>query len=279
MRHRLSLVEKCLRDQKWQIVGFGLALLSMAALVVWLWPAYRETVKQIELPPAVQAFLGSDLNYASGPGFVSGEFFSWIPALLIVYAVIQGTGAIAGEESAGTIDLLLAQPVTRPAVVVQKCVAVCIGSILIVAGGFLGFAVSVPFVAIDFTLWDAALASANLLPITLFFFALSLWLGAVGPNRVWASGGAIAVATTGYFANTLATGIDALSWLRYGSPFYYFGAGLPLVRGIEWGHVAALLGTAVAFVLLAARSFERRDVMIGGSAALTLRDVARRVAG
>lgn len=279
MRRRPSVFEKSLHDQKWQILGFGLALMSMAALVVWLWPAYRETVAQIDLPPAVRAFLGSDLSYATGPGFVSAEFFSWVPALLIVYAVIQGTGAIAGEESAGTIDLLLAQPMTRRDVVLQKCAAACAGSILIVVGGLLGFVISVPFVAIDLTLWDTALASANMVPISVLFFALSLWLGAVAPNRVSASGGAIAVATAAYFANTLATGVDSLSWLRYGSPFYYFGAGLPLVRGIDWGHVAVLLGAAAALVALAVRSFARRDVTVGGASALTMKEVIGRITG
>jgi ABC-2 type transport system permease protein len=279
MRKLFNVAKKSLRDQKWQIVGYGLALLAMAAMIVFIWPSYRTTVESIELPQAVQAFLGSDLNYATAPGFVSAEFFSWIPVLLIVYAVVQGTGAIAGEEASGTIDLLMAQPVARSAMVLQKCLAFCVGAVLVVAIGLVGFVVSIPFVSIAITLPDAAVASANQLPITLLFFTLSLWLGAVAANRGVAAGAAVAVATATYFANSLASGVHAVSGLRYASPFYYYGAGLPLVKGIDWPHVALLLGVAVLFLVLALRAFEGRDIAVGGVASLRPRDLLRRVVG
>jgi ABC-2 type transport system permease protein len=279
MRKLFNVASKSLRDQRWQVIGYGLALLAMAAMIVFIWPSYRTTVESINLPQAVQAFLGSDLSYATAPGFVSAEFFSWIPLLLIVYAVVQGTGAIAGEEASGTVDLLMAQPVARSAMVLQKCLAFCVGAVLVVALGFVGFLVSIPFVSIAITLPDAAVASANLLPITLLFFTLSLWLGAVAANRGVAAGAAVAVATGTYFANSLASGVHAVSGLRYASPFYYYGAGLPLVKGIDWPHVTLLFGVAVLFLLLALRAFERRDIAIGGVASLRPRDLLRRVVG
>ena len=279
MERYVNVFRKSLRDQRWQIVGFGLALLSIAALDVIIWPTYRDTVATIQLPEAVQALLGSDLSYGTAAGFISAEFFSWIPILLIVYAVIQGTGALAGEESSGTIDLLLAQPVARSTLVVQKCAAVLVGSALIVTLGYLGFVLSIPFVRIEISLGDAALASANMLPITVLFFALSLWLGAVAPNRTYASGGAIAVATAAYFANTIAAGVHSLSGVRYASPFYYYGAGLPLVKGIDWPHVSILLGVAALFIALTVRSFQRRDITIGGASNVGLRALMRRAVG
>jgi len=251
----------------------------MAAMIVFIWPSYRTTVESIDLPQAVQAFLGSDLNYASAPGFVSAEFFSWIPVLLIAYAVVQGTGAVAGEEGSGTIDLLMAQPVARSTMLLQKCLAFCVGAALVVALGFMGFVVSIPFVSIDITVPDAAVASANLLPITLLFFTFSLWLGAVVPNRGVAAGVAVAVATATYFFNSLASGVDQVSGLRYVSPFYYYGAGLPLVKGIDWSHVALLMTTALLFLVLALRAFERRDLATGGAAFMGPRDLLRRVMG
>ena len=279
MRKFFNVASKSLRDQRWQIVGYGLALLSMAAMIVFIWPSYKTTVATIDLPQAVQAFLGSDLSYATAPGFVSAEFFSWIPVLLIIYAVVQGTGAIAGEEGSGTIDLLMAQPVARSTMVLQKCLAFCAGAVLVVALGFVGFAVSIPFISIDIALSDAAVASANLLPITLLFFTFSLWLGAVAASRGMAAGAAVAVATATYFVNSLASGVDQLSGLRYASPFYYYGAGLPLVKGIDWPHVALLFGVSVLFLALSLRAFERRDIAIGGVASLKPRDLLRRAVG
>lgn len=251
---------KALRDQRWQILGFGISLAVIAALDVLIWPSYRDTLQNLDLPPALQAFLGSDLSIATPAGFLSSEFFSWTPVLLIVYAVIQGSGAVAGEEGAGTLELLLAQPVTRTRVLVEKTGAVCIGAIAILAIALAGFAVTVPFVEIDIALRDVAIGVANMLPITLLFFALALWLGALLPGRGIAVAITIGLVTAAYVANTFAQGIPALRGLRYASPFYYYGAGLPLVHGVDWWHVALLLGLAAAFVALALRAFERRDI-------------------
>ena len=258
-----SVLQKTLRDQRWQVLGFGLALFSMALTAVLLWPSVRDTLQNLELPKAVQAFLGNDLNIASPAGYLSARYFGWVEILLIVYAVIAGTGAVAGEESAGTIDLLLSQPVPRSSMIIQKAAASVAGSAMIISIGWLGFALSVPLVSIRITLADTAIASANMLPITLLFYAIALWLGAVAPNRSTASGAAIGLATGWYFVSTLANGVGALHGLKYATPFYYYGSGLPLVEGIDWAHVGVLTGVALAFVLLTLRAFERRDIATG----------------
>lgn len=271
-----SILRKSLQDQRWQVVGFGLVLAIVAALDIFIWPAYRETFQNVELPPAFEAFLGGgDLSIATGPGFLSAEFYSWIPILLVVYAIIQGTGATAGEESSGTLDLLLAQPVRRTHLVLAKTAAVIIGSVLIVAIGYAGFLVSMPFVEIKVSLADTAIANTNMLPITLFFFGLSLWLGTLAPSRAMAVAGAIGVATAAYFVNTIAEAVDQLDPLKFASPFYYFGAGQSLVHGFTWWHVLLLLGIAVACVALALRVFDGKD--IGVSTGWDVRKSIRRV--
>jgi ABC-2 type transport system permease protein len=274
---RYSILRKTLRDQRWQIAGFGLSLTAMAAMTVGIWPSYRDMLQNFDIPSAFQAFLGTDLSIATPAGFLSAEFFSWIPILLIVYAVIAGTGAIAGEESNGTLDLVLAQPVTRRSLLLQKAAATAIGSAAIVAIGFLGFAVTIPFVDIAVSLGDTAVACANMLPITLLFFTLSLWLGAVLPNRAAASAGAVGVATAAYFVNSLANGVQSLRNLQYASPFYYYGAGLPLIHGINWWHAGLLLGLSALFVVLALRTFTQRDVSTGGATDLDMAGLLRRI--
>jgi ABC-2 type transport system permease protein len=267
-----------LYDQRWQILGFGLALGLVAALDVFIWPAYRETVQNLELPPALEAFLGTELSIATPAGFLSAEFFSWTPILLLVYAVIQGTGTVAGEESAGTMDLLLSQPVRRANVVVQKAAAFVTGLTLTVLLAWAGFLVSLPFVDMgSVSLYDVALACANMMPITLLFYGLSLWLGAALGNRALAAGGATALVTAAYFVNLVVNAVEDLEPLRYATPFYYYGAGLPLVRGIEWPHVALLAGVGVLAFAASLRAFERRDVSTGGEAGVVT--ALRRLAG
>jgi ABC-2 type transport system permease protein len=272
-----SVFVKAMRDQRWQMLGFGTSLMLVAAMDVYIWPSYRDTLQNFNLPPALQAFLGTDLAFSTGAGFLSGEFFSWIPILLIVFAVTQGTGAIAGEEGSGTMDLLLAQPIERRAVIVQKVIAVLVGTVLIIALGWVGFLVSIPFVEIGVSLADTAIACANMLPIVVLFFALSLWAGVIAPSRGLASAIAIGVATATYFISTLGNGVAALRDLRYATPFYYYGAGTSLVDGINWWHVGLLLAIAAVFIALAVRSFERRDVSVGGATDVDVAAMLRRI--
>lgn len=46
-----------------------------------------------------------------------------VPLVLLAYAIVEGTGAIVGEEERGTLDLLLSNPLTRRRVVVEKFAA------------------------------------------------------------------------------------------------------------------------------------------------------------
>jgi len=263
---RDSVFAKTMRDQRWQVAGFGLALAAMSSTAVFLWPSVRDTLQNFQLPAAIKAFIGTDLSIATAAGYLSARYFGWVDVLLIVYAVIQGTGAIAGEEGSGTMDLLLAQPIARRDVVLQKVGATVIGSMAIIAIGWVGFALSVPFVRIDVSLADTALASGNMLPITLLFFSLSLCAGAIAPSRGMASAVAIGLATAWYFISILANGVAWLHNLRYATPFYYYGSGASLVHGIDWWHVGLLLGVSAALLALTLRAFELRDVGTGGRA-------------
>ena len=274
----MSVFLKTLRDQRWQIAGFGVALAMIAALDVAVWPAYRDTLQNLQIPPALQALLGSDLNIATPAGFLSSEFFSWTPVLLIVYGVIAGTGAIAGEDGAGTLELLLAQPVARRRLAVEKLAATSAGMVLTLCIAYVGFALTVPFIAIDISLRDIAAGVANMLPIALLFFTLSLWLGCLAPGRALAVAVTVALVTAAYVANTFAQGIDALHWLRHVTPFYYYGAGTSLVHGIDAAHAGLLLALAALFALLAVDAADRRDVGAGSDLDLA-RLLRRRHAG
>lgn len=260
---RRNVFWKTLHDQRWQIIGFGLAMAVMAATAVWLWPSVRDTLQNFKIPPAIQALLGSDLDLSTASGYLSGRYFSWTIILALVYVIIAGTAAIAGEEGAGTMDLLLAQPVTRRAIIAEKFAATALGAVLIIAAGYVGFLVAIPTVEIDVTLVDVGIACANMLPITLMFFTLSLWAGAAAPSRGMAAGLVIGIVTTAYFLYTLSNGVESLRWMRYATPFYYYGSGLPLVRGIEWWHAGLLTGLGALFLVFSVRMFDQRDVASG----------------
>ena len=79
-----------------------------------------------DYPKALQAFVafGGQVDYASAAGYLGIELFSLMVPLLFLVAAIGDRGrAIAGEEERGRSRLLLANPVSRTRVVLEKAVA------------------------------------------------------------------------------------------------------------------------------------------------------------
>jgi beta-exotoxin I transport system permease protein len=265
---RLSVMYKTLRDLRWQVIWYGLGLGLMAAFIIYIFPSYSSQLANIELPEAMRAMVGN-VDYGTAKGFVSAEFLSWTPLVLVVFAIMGGTGVLAGEETNGTLDLVLAQPISRTQVALEKLLGLLIATLEICAIIYAGWLVSVPFVTIDLSLGELAIATLNLIPVILFFQAFSMWAGVTLPSRGLATGTAVALAVASYFVYYLGNIVDALEPLRWLSVFYHYHGTEILTDGVHWGSLALLLALYVFFAGWALMSFQRRDLGVN-SATLTL---------
>jgi len=259
---RPSIFIKAMLDQRWMVAGFGIGSALMAALLLSVYPSYREALEDFELPPAFEALIG-DVDIASPEGFVSAEFFSWIPALLVVYAIIQGTGVLAAEEGSGTLELLLAQPVSRMRVFIEKTASILAGVIGIVLLTLPGWIIGYPFADMDLGLDRLVWSTLALAPITLAFAALSVLAGTVLASRKEAALAVTVLAVVSFFVNSLGQAADVLEPLRPASLFYHFHADTIVSDGVDPLGMTVLLATAIAATALAAYLFRRRDIGIG----------------
>ena len=112
-----SLFRHELRIRRTAILGWGLGIGLFTAYVIILFPQFQPTLENFNLGeiPAYQIF-GDFSQIASFAGFVSAEVFTFAPILLAIYAVVNGTGTLAGEEDksrayAAGFQLYLAKPV------------------------------------------------------------------------------------------------------------------------------------------------------------------------
>ena len=121
---------KSLRDIRRGFLWWSLGLIGFVALIVSVYPTVHSNPSLNKLaqdyPEALQAFIafGGAVDYSSAAGYLGIELFSlMVPLLLLVAAIGTGAGTIAGEEERGTLELLLANPVSRTKVVLEKTVA------------------------------------------------------------------------------------------------------------------------------------------------------------
>ncbi len=264
-----SILLKTLRDKRRSILFWGIGLMALAILITMLLPTIATSSELIEsyleiLPEGLMAIFGGDIANISTPeGFLNAElFFMMTPILFLVFAMGFGAGAIAGEEEQGTLDLLLANPLSRRRVVLEKFGAMSIGIMLLAIIFWVGLAVGIAIVGEDVNLLNLAAACLSAALLGMTFGTLSLAIGCATGKRTLAMAGAAGLAVVTYFLNALAPVIDFLEPFRGVSPFYYYIGGDPLYNGLNLGHAGVLIGLTAVFLVAALLLFERRDLAV-----------------
>ena len=260
-----NVFTKTVRDLRWPTFWVSLGCGVMTAYFAILFPTYSKlfdlNAMLEKMGPAVK-LLGASLGDASTLiGFLHIELFSMIlPAAMVAFAAGMASGFTAGEESRGTIDVLLSYPVPRWRLVIEKSIAVVIGCLV---------AAVVTWV---FAIGGAALSSSELpgdrlasalvmlVLLSLAFGAIALAISAATGSRGAAIGIAVALMVVMYLVDALANIVDGLKVLRPLSLFKYYMGHDPLRNGLDLGDMAVLAVVTAVFLVAALVAFERRDL-------------------
>jgi ABC-2 type transport system permease protein len=258
------ITTKTLRDGRRSLLWWFLGLAGLTIVTVATYPAVRDMpgLDQLleGLPDALLALIG-ETELLSPEGYLNSQLFGAIvPILFLAYGVAAGSGAIAGEEETRTLDLLLANPVSRTRIVIEKTLAMIIGLVLL--GAMLWVATYLPSLMVDMELDVWHLAAVNLSAVLFGFFmgGFALMVGAATGSRGLAVGLGAALGVAAYLVNSLAPLVEALEPLQKLSPFYYYYEADPLRNGLDPAHAAVLAVGGLIFVGLAVIGFRRRDV-------------------
>lgn len=261
-----SVFGKVVHDQWRLVLGWAVFSGIWPAMYIALYPSIggmKELQKMLEqFPPALREFFASSsLNMSTPEGFLNIELFTFVgPLLMLAYTAVVAGGATAAEEERGTMDLLLANPVPRWRIVIEKAIAFLIGTIIVGIGMWVGAALGSKAVGIELDLGLVGLAIVSLCLLGLAIGGLALALGAITGRRWLAAGVALMVTVAGFFLNGLGALVDWLEPWRPISPFYQYIANDPLTNGIDLGNALVLIGWAVVGTIVAVIAFERRDL-------------------
>ncbi|MCH7608193.1 MAG: ABC transporter permease subunit [Chloroflexi bacterium] len=258
---------KTLRDQRRSLLWWGIGLLALTSLTVATYPAVTDVPEGFDefleqLPEALaRIFIGGFTDFTSPEGFLNTQLFVLVvPIMFVIFAVLGGSGAIAGEEGAGTLSLLLTSPLPRWRIVVQKFGAVAVATFTLALLLWVSLAIGAVAVDLDVSTLRLAAVSFSTALLGVAFGALALALGCITGARGTSAGAASGVAMAAYFLNALAPISDVTTPLQKLSPFYYFIGADPLTNGLNILHVSVLLGLTAVALGVALLAFERRDV-------------------
>lgn len=264
-----SVWAKTLHDYRRSLGWWALGIVGFVALYAAIYPTVQDLPDVQELldsyPEALRAFVGAQdgLDLSSPEGYLRTEAFSFlVPLLFLIFGIGAGAGAIAGEEERGTLEVLLAQPVSRRRVLLEKLGALVVA--VLALGLVLWLALWLGALAVDMEISAGRLLAAVLSTVllALVFVALALLVGAVTGRRGLAIGVSAVLALAAYVLDSLAALVGELEAIQPLSPFYLYRAAEPLRNGLDPVHALALLALAVVLAALAVPAFERRDARL-----------------
>ncbi len=196
-------------------------------------------------------------------GYLSFEFFSLMPVVLGIFAVLAGSGLLANDEENGTLDLVLAYPVSRTGLFMGRLLAFAATTASILGLIWLGLLIGRNWSAIELTTLELTRPFLSLGAVLILFGALALALSMLLPSRRIASAVAGLVLVGSYFITSLARVNDDLKDIEKFLPLHYYQGGAAIKDlNTEW--LGGLLAFALLFALIAWWRFQRRDIRVAG---------------
>ncbi|WP_309569691.1 ABC transporter permease subunit [Deinococcus sp.] len=251
-----------MQDSRRSLLWWAIGIALYTVMVLAFFPLLKGNTALADLmqtlPESLRALAGDNLGTPAG--YVGGKLLSTIPVLLTLYAALQGSALIAGQEERGWLEFPLSQPLPRGALLLGRTVALLT---MLLALGLTLFA----------SIWLAGQVFAAPLPAgrlagtvalhvlgAWLFGALTLALGAATGRPGLAVGVGAGLGTGLVVVQSLASQVQVLSDLAWLNPWKYALSDLPLERGANaWPAVICLL-LGAALVALAAPAFGNRDV-------------------
>jgi beta-exotoxin I transport system permease protein len=257
---------KTLYDQRRALIGWSLSFVLLVAMYAAIWPSMRDQPSMSDflnqMPKAMRSlFAASGADLSTPVGYVQVELLAFLgPLLLIICAITAGASAIAGEEDRHTLDLLVANPVSRARIVMEKFGAMTAGTALI--GAVTGIALLGEGALADMTLPAAGVAAAmvHMTLLALVFGTMALAISAATGHPALSRAIPAVVAVIAYVVNGLASVVSWLEPVQKFSPFYQYSGHDPLRHGLSWAAILVAVATIAVLTAIAVAAFRRRDM-------------------
>ncbi len=230
-------VLRSLWQQRVGLIGWVVGTMVGAALIVSLARGTGRMLGSISgFTRLVQAAGTSDPATA-----VVGSIWLSIAALIVAAYAINQTAHWAADDAEGRLEMQIAQPLPRWAVVGERCVTLAVGALLVTALGSLVTAAVAPGQGVHLDPGRLLLATALLSLLALTFGAVGALVISRLPRAAVPVLGVVAVA--GFYLPLLAPLLRWPSWALDLSLFHLYGA--PLTTGVYWNGLWVMLAVVI----------------------------------
>lgn len=257
-----TIFSKAIWDRKISIIATSVGMFVFALMFAALHQSFAGEIGNFadSFPAGISAIVG-DISAASTPaGFLSLELYSLLlPFAVAITGIVFAANAIGKEEESGTLELLLASPISRSKIVLHKMFAIKFTLFVIAFSAWAGVVIGKTLFVFDVNLVDVALASLSVFMLGMVY-AMAAFAGQSlsGKARTGIGIGAGLLAVT-YVADIVSKLVTNLEGLKYISPFYYMDVSNVLHGSAELINFVVLLGVAAALYVITHVGFNKRD--------------------
>lgn len=255
------------RDRRGAIMGWSLgvgAYIAINILVYGSIKAQADTLNKVlnNLPSGAKALFGGGSDFLSPVGYLNSKLYYLIlPLLFIMLAISLANRLLAKEEEDGTLELLLARPISRNRLLLAKLLA---GLSVILSVGFITLLITLVCaraVNYDVSIMHIAQTAGMTLVLSLLFGAVAwamIGLGRLGRRAALGIAGGLA------FASYLFSSLEGFaSWLRWPAkllPYHYYDPASVLRGTYNWWNAVGMMIATVLILSIAFIGFRRRDI-------------------
>lgn len=279
-----ALWKKSLNESRWLLLGCLVMMFGIHWLRVWIssfLPSHDLASMLSFLPDFVEPLLPVPYaQIATGAGKIAVAYDDPIVLLLMtVWAISRGSDAVSGELNRGTMEMVLAQPVTRLGVLWTQAAVTLGGAAILATTAWLGTRLGLASVTLEETIAPSVFvpAALNLFAVTVFLAGLTTMVSSGSNYRshtIGIVGGFYAISMILKIVGRMA---PPWKWLTYTSFFTPFEPQLLVSRAAKawtlWtpagdgsfelgglGYDSILIGLGLAFYMAATIIFYRRDL-------------------
>jgi ABC-2 type transport system permease protein len=272
----LAEFKHALRRLRGQVIGWSIGLGLYGLLMALLFDSVTQIEGMQELlasyPEEFFGFFGDLMTITTPQGYLDIYFFNYMTVIVGIFAVGAAAGLLAGDEERGTLDLILAHPVSRSALFWGRVLAYGAATLVVLGVGWLSWVIPSGSTGMSLTWIEFLRPFGPLLAELLLFGMLALLFSMVMPSSRSAGMLAGGLLVANYLLVGLANINEDLQTIVDWTPLHFYQGGYA-ADGLKW--LGGLLAVVALLALLAWWRFQRRDIRVGGEGGWRLPAVRR----
>lgn len=260
-----NIFRKTVYQKRWTLLAWMAGLFSMTFFTMIFFPYLKNSgFDQLSMnaPKSLQGLLGDASSYKTVVGYVDQQIFALrLPMMTMIMAISIFVGIGVSDEDRGTLETLLALPVSRTKAFWHKFAAGAVLSAAACVAIYLAVIASFPVIHGSMSYGNLAEATFACWLISMVFGTLTYALGAATGKRGLTIGIASGIAFITYLISSMAPAVSNLNLAQKFTPFYYYNVPTVAQHGLSIRNLAVLSGSIVIMLALSLLFFRKRDLV------------------